>query len=109
MTNLKIDGSFEKRPAPLPELSADRVFPKQYQVKAKIQPAYKWRLIEEFGPESFTEQPDGNLLFSFGFTDKTSIVCWIASFGEGAELLEPAELRKDMLAYAENIRKKYIR
>ena len=109
MTNLKIDGSFEKRPAPLPELSADRVFPEQYQVKAKIQPAYKWRLIEEFGPESFTEQPDGNLLFSFGFTDKTSIVCWIASFGEGAELLEPAELRKDMLTYAENIRKKYIR
>ncbi len=57
--------------------------------------------------ESFTVRPDGTLLFSFGFTEKNNIVGWIASFGGGAELLEPAEFRRDVLAFAEGIRKKY--
>ncbi len=108
MTELKPGGSFEKRAAPLPDLAASSVFPGHYQVKAKIQPEYKWRLIEEYGPESFTVLPDGTLLFSSAFMDKTSIVGWVASFGAGAELLEPAEFRKEVLAFAEGIREKYL-
>ncbi|MCI8842946.1 MAG: YafY family transcriptional regulator [Oscillospiraceae bacterium] len=108
MTELQRTEPFEKRAAPLPDLSPERVFPHLYQVKARIHPKYKWRLVEEYGLESFTVQPDGMLLFSFGFTDKTGIVSWIASFGEGAELLEPAEFRRDVLAFAEGIRKKYL-
>lgn len=108
MTGLQTGESFEKRLAPLPDLSPERIFPHLYQIKAKIQPEYKWRLIEEYGPESFTIQPDGTLLFSFGFMDKTSIISWIVSFGDGAELLEPSEFRKDILIFAEEIRKKYL-
>lgn len=108
MTDLQAGEVFEKRSAPLPNLYPNEVFPPRYQVKAKIQPEYKWRLVEEYGPESFKVLPDGMLLFSFGFMDKTSIVTWIASFGEGAELLEPSEFRKDILAFAEGIRKKYL-
>ena len=108
MTDLQTGEAFEKRAAPLPDLSPGRVFPDMYQVKAKIQPEYKWRLIEEYGPDSFTKQPDGTLLFSFGFADKTSVVGWIASFGEGAQLLEPAELREDVLEFAEGIRKNHL-
>lgn len=108
MTELQVGEAFEKRlRPPLPELSPERVFPKVYQVKAKIQPEYKWRLIEEYGLESFQVQPDGTLLFSFGFTDKTSIVGWIVSFGRGAELLEPKEVRKEVLEFAEGICRKY--
>ncbi|MEZ3485792.1 MAG: YafY family transcriptional regulator [Lachnospiraceae bacterium] len=108
MTDLKMEDVFEKRMNPLPDLSQRNVFPYSYQVKAKIQPEYKWRLVEEFGPESFTVLPDGTLLFTFGFTDKISIISWIASFGSDAELLEPAELRKDILAFAEGIRRNYL-
>lgn len=107
MTDLKLAGSFAKRPAPLPDFSSERVFPPLYQVKALIQPEYKWRLVEEYGAESFGVQPDGTLLFSFGFTNKTKLISWIASFGGGAELLEPKELRKEILAFAEGICKKY--
>lgn len=108
MADLHIEETFEKRNVFLPDLSSDHVFPPKYQVKARIQPEYKWRLIEEYGPESFTIQPDKTLLFSAGFTDKDTIVGWIASFGEGAELLEPAEFRQDILAFAESIRKIYL-
>ncbi len=107
MTELQVGEAFEKRAVPLPDLSSERVFPHLYQVKAKIQPEYKWRLIEEYGPESFAVQPDGTLLFSFGFTDKDTVVRWVASFGDGAELLEPEELRKDVAAFAEGIKGKY--
>lgn len=109
MTELQVGDSFQKRSAPLPDMSPERVFPHMYQVKAIIQPEHKWRLIEEYGPESFTVQPDGTLLFSFGFNDKVEIVCWISSFGDGAELLEPAEFRRDVFEFAEGICKKYLK
>lgn len=108
MTDLEVGGPFKKRAVSLPDLSPERVFPYLYQVKAKIQPEHKWRLIEEYGPKSFVEQPDGTLLFSFGFSDKMNMICWIVSFGDGAELLEPKEFRQDVLAFAEGIRKKYL-
>ena len=108
MTELHIEEIFEKRNVSLPDLSMEHVFPPTYQVIARIQPEYKWRLIEEYGSESFTIQPDKTLLFSAGFTDKDTIVGWIASFGEGAELLEPAEFRQDILSFAESIRKIYL-
>ena len=107
MTDLCMTEPFEKRPVELPDLTSDRVFPSMYQIKARIRPEYKWRLVEEFGPESFTLQSDGTLLFSAAFVDKTSIVGWIVSFGGGAELLEPSEFRQDILAFAESIREKY--
>ena len=108
MTELADAGSFEKRPASLPNLSQERVFPHVFQVKARIEPEYRWRLIEEYGADSFQEQEDGSLLFAFGFTDKTGIVGWIASFGGGAELLEPEELRRDLAQFGEKIRKRHL-
>ncbi len=108
MTELRQEDTFEKRSVPVPDLSQERIFPYTHCIKAIIQPEYKWRLVEEFGPESFTERPDGTLLFSFDFTDRQSIVGWVASFGDGAELLEPEEIRKDILAFAEGIRKNYL-
>lgn len=108
MRDLQMEEGFEKRSAPLPNLSPERVFPPLYQVKALVRPEYKWRLVEEYGEESFTVQPDGSLLFSARFMDKTSIVTWIVSFGDGAELLEPAEFRQDILKFVEGIREKYL-
>ncbi len=70
-------------------------------------PEYKWRLVEDYGPDSFSAEPDGSLLFSGGFADKVSVITWIISFGAGAELLEPEELRADVRAFAEGIRRKY--
>ena len=108
MTELDLSGSFEKRPAPLPDLSQEKVFPHVFQVRARIEPEYKWRLIEEYGAGSFSIQADGSLLFTFGFADKTSVIGWIASFGGGAELLEPVELRSELAWFGEKIREKHL-
>ena len=107
MVAIEMGATFEKCSAPLPDLSAERVFPPVYRVKARIDCRFKWRLLEEYGPDSFVDGPDGSLLFSFDFTDRETIIRWIASFGDGAELLEPAWMRRDVAAFAENILKKY--
>lgn len=109
MTDLSVGDTFEKRTVSLPDLNSKQMFPPQVQVRAKIDPFYKWRLVEEFGPESFEILPDGMLLFSYEFFGRQSVVGWIASFGGGAELLEPSEFRQDILAFAEGICEKYLK
>jgi len=108
MTNLQNSGQyFERREVPLPDLSSESIFPSLYQMKAVFSPVCKWRLIDEYGFDSFTEQPDGKLLFSYGFTDKDSILNWIVTFGDEAELLEPAEFRKELLQFGVKLQEKY--
>ena len=107
MTELYVRDTFVKRTVTPPDLSDDRVFPPVFQIKAKIHPSCKWRLIEEYGPESFQVLPDGMLLFSTSFSDRDNVIGWIASFGGRAELLEPEYLRRDVLRFAEGICEKY--
>lgn len=87
---------YEPRRIPVPDLSAERVYPSGIDVEAVFEPEMKWRLVEEFGMESFTEQEDGRLKFSFGFADKENLFGWLLSFGDKVELIKPAELRKEL-------------
>ena len=107
MTELQMDAPFEKQAAPLPDLSNETVFPHTHLIKALIAPEYRWRLIEEYGPDCFTIQEDGKLLFSFGFTDEDTILGWILSFQGGAELLEPAILRQRLISFGQELQKQY--
>lgn len=109
MLNLRLGEGFAPRPVPLPDLAAEKVFPEVYQVRALIKPEYKWRLLDEFGPDciSSQKQPDGRLLFQFGFTDAENIIGWIVSFGDGAELLEPAWLRNRLAEFGAAIWRQY--
>lgn len=91
---------FEKRKLPDFQIENEVVFPANIHVKALFEPEMKWRLVEEYGIESFSVQPYGKLLFEYGFMDENSVFGWIMSFGKQAELLEPASLRekfKDIL------------
>lgn len=103
MTEPELGDPFTPRPAPLPDLSDNTVFPPLVHAQAVVQPSQRWRLLEEFGPESFTVQEDGRLLFSGSFTDGDTVLRWIASFGGDAELLEPKDLRTAMARFAEKL------
>ena len=77
-------------------MEPERIFPLKYQVTVLFDPACRWRLVEEYGADSFTVQPDGSLLFRRGFPDADSVISWVLTFGDGAELLEPAQLREQL-------------
>lgn len=99
--------SFVPRNAPVPELTAERIYPVAINVQAVFEPVMKWRLVEEYGPGSFIEQEDGRLLFSFGFADRESLYGWLLSFGDKVELLEPREIREELRMLTENMYTKY--
>ena len=107
MTDLVPGEPFTPRPAPPPDLSAERIFPAKYQVTVLFDPACRWRLVEEYGPDSFTAQPDGRLRFTWGFPDADSIISWVLTFGEGAELIEPEELRLHLAGLTATLARRY--
>ena len=90
----KTEEKFESREAPMPDLSNEKIFPGKIRVKALFEADQKWRLVEDFGPECFAESDDGRLLFTADYTDLESLVTWLMTFGDKAEVLEPHEARE---------------
>ena len=90
----KTEEIFECREAPMPDLSNEKIFPGKIRVKALFEADQKWRLVEDFGPECFVERDDGRLLFTTEHTDLESLVTWLMTFGDKAEVLEPLEARE---------------
>lgn len=108
MENLQIsENVFSRRQVPMPDLSNEKIFPGGIKVKALFEPECKWRLIEEFGSESFTEQTDGKLLFQADYTDKENLITWLLSFRDKVELLEPEEIRGELKGSIERMKRKY--
>lgn len=99
--------NFICRNAPMPDLSDEKIFPGGIKVKALFTSDVKWRLVEEFGPHCFTEADDGRLLFTADYTNTENLVSWLLTFGEKAEVLEPAEIRSAIKQIAEKTVKNY--
>ena len=107
MTELTAGDGFAPRPAPLPDLEPERVFPAKYHVTVLFDPVCRWRLVEEYGADRFTVEPDGRLRFTGGFPDADSALSWVLTFGDKAELLEPAELREQLKALVQRLKHRY--
>ncbi|MBD5498372.1 MAG: YafY family transcriptional regulator [Lachnospiraceae bacterium] len=110
MDGLQIsETSFPKRPVPLPDLKDEQIFSGGIRVKALFDASCKWRLVEEFGTGCFTELPDGRLLFHADYTNKENLITWLLTFREQSELLEPVELREELLTALRKTLKQYER
>ena len=76
------------------KITYGEIFRGKIRVKALFEPDQKWRLVEDFGPECFAERDDGRLLFTTNHTDLESLITWLMTFGDKAEVLEPCEARE---------------
>ncbi len=103
----KTDEPFECRDVSMPDLSNEKIFPGKIMVKALFEPEQKWRLIEEFGTECFTEADDGRLLFTADYTDMESLITWLMTFGDKTEVLEPREAREQIAQTARKMTEIY--
>lgn len=104
MDKLRLTGeSFEKREVPLPDLNTEQIFPGGIQVKAIFEPDCRWRLVEEFGTDCYQEQPDGRLLFQADYTNKENLMTWLMTFQDQVTLLEPEEIRQELLETLERM------
>ncbi len=107
MTDLAAGEAFEPRPAPLPDLAPERIFPAKYFVTVLFDPTCRWRLVEEYGADCFTAEPDGRLRFTSSFPDADSALSWALTFGDREELMEPQELREQRGTLAEALARRY--
>ena len=108
MDQVKIaEQEFHRRQVPMPDVSNERIFSGGIKVKALFEQDCKWRLVEEFGTESFRVQQDGKLLFRADYTDKDNLITWLLSFGGSVELLEPEDIREEIKVSIECMKKKY--
>lgn len=103
----KEETCFAPREVPVPDLSSERIFPGRIRVKALFSNDVKWRLVEEFGIHCFTETEDGTLLFTADYTDPEHLVSWLLTFGSRVRVLEPVEVREELLRIAQNMVREY--
>ena len=108
MTSMDLEENFEKRSeVPMPDLSNKKVFPTQKKVKAVFDSSMKWHLIEEYGAESFTERPDGKLLFEHDYADDEGLLSWMLSLRNQVTVLEPESIREKLFYIASQLTNKY--
>ena len=108
MTEIAHVRSFEKRnDVPMPDLSNEKIFPTKGKIKAICDPSLKWHLIDEHGMDSFTELPDGKLLFEHDYADEEGVLSWILSMRDAVTLLEPESIRQRLFYIATELSEKY--
>lgn len=78
-----------------------------YFITAVFAPGEKYKLVEEYGPDSFTVLPDGRLWMRRGFTDLGDAVLWFLGFGDRVQVLEPPEAVERLRALAQKITRLY--
>ena len=102
MEGLKLlEGHFLPRPLP-GGFDPARAFPARVCILAAFDPSVRWRLLEEYGADQLEER-DGRLLLRAWFPDEDYPLGWLLSFGDAAELLQPAALRAKLAALARRI------
>lgn len=89
------------------EKQKEEYFTNQIDLVARFDPCVKWRLIEEYGVDSFIELENGTLQFEHGFISKESLIRWILSFGNYAEILKPFDIRAEYIELLQKMQKKY--
>ena len=62
----------------------------------KYDTSTKYRLVEEYGHNSFTEQEDRSLYTQWGFTRPDDAAAWFLGFGNQVKVLAPPEMAERM-------------
>lgn len=97
------DKVFSLREIPEERKDFESYFTDEIQITALFDESVKYRLIDEYGVESYTITEEGKLLFRTSFTNKDFMLSWILSFGDKVEILYPKGLKQEIKKIVENI------
>ena len=99
-----LEKSFTLRKIPEQALQFDDYFSSgSIHLKALFSPSEKYRLIEEYGVDSYNITDTGELLLERDFVSYENMRSWIFSFGDKVAVIEPLQLLEDRRRQAENI------
>ncbi len=100
--------SFTLQDIPPERLDFNQHFTDDIAVTAIFDADMKYRLVETYGENCYTELSDGRLKFAFRFTNKDFLFELLLSFGDKVELIEPVELRNELKNKLEKTLNKYL-
>ncbi len=103
----KSEEKFQIREVAVPDLAISHIFPGGIPVTALFSSDSKWRLVEEYGPDCFTERKDGKLLFHGDYTNMESLLSWLLTFLDNVLVIEPREVQEELLTRAKKIVQMY--
>ncbi len=98
LTDVRFSETFADSPSP--KMGPPSIFT---EIKLLLSPAVAFRAYDEFDPGSIEKQPDGSMLVTVKFPMDGWVVGYLLSFGTEVEILEPVELRAQIVAYAKKI------
>ncbi|MDR1736097.1 MAG: WYL domain-containing protein, partial [Oscillospiraceae bacterium] len=105
--NLRLcDNKFVSREIPPERRDFGAGFPDDKRLVALFDKSERYKLIESYGMDCYTETADG-LLFEIGFTNRDYIASWLLGFCGRVKVLKPDYLAADIKAAAENILARY--
>ncbi len=78
-----------------------------YFVTAIYDPSVKYKLVEEYGPDSFSVMDNGQLYARWGFNSAEAALPWFLSMGDQVRVIEPSEMVEKMKAAIAAIADKY--
>lgn len=101
------DICFIQRDIPEERKDLDAYYSENKSISLLFDPSMKYRLIDDYGLDSFTITKQGKLLFQYGFTNREFMISWILSFGDKVKVIEPEELKNEIIQIADGIRRRY--
>lgn len=103
------DELFEVREIPQDRLEVGYRVIDEYKISACYASSEKYRLVEEYGPESFSVLKDGRLYTEWEFRSYEYAADWFLGFGERVEVLGPPEFVKYFKGRVESLYHLYFK
>jgi predicted DNA-binding transcriptional regulator YafY len=100
------DETFTPREIPPEKRDFNLHYTEDIMLVALFDPSEKYKLIETYGLDCFTETADG-LLFELGFTSRGFLISWLLGFGDKVKVLEPGDIAAGVKTAAEKILSRY--
>lgn len=98
-----LEEAFVPREIPSEELDLDDYFTDENKITILFHKSLEYRLVEEYGPDSYELTEDGSLKFSVRYTNRYYMISWILGFGDKARVAEPIDLADEIKEKAKKI------
>lgn len=106
--NFKVtDETFSSREIPIQENDIDKIYPNDLNVLIIFDKDVEYRIIDEYGSDSYSYFLDDKLFFGFSFYDKEYLFSWLLSFGDKAEIIFPSDIRNEFMELVKKVNNKY--
>ncbi len=99
---------YEVRAIPDEKLQFGAHMTDDYFVTAIYESDVKYKLMEEYGPDSFSVMEDGRLYAKWGFNSAEDALPWFLGLGDKVKIIEPPEMVEKMKMILASISEKYL-